>query len=430
MDVRDKYTGDVIGRVPDATREDVARANARAREAFLSWSQTPAHRRAGILRRTADLIAARQEELATLIAREAGKAWKHAAGEVQRGVETFTFAGEEAKRIHGETVPMDASPAGENRLGFYLRTPVGVVAAITPFNFPLNLVAHKVAPALAAGNTVVLKPAEETPLTAVRLAEILAEAGLPEGVLQAGARRRADRGRGAGAPIPPPPRSLHRQPAGGRADPVHGRPQARDAGAGQQLRHDRRAGRGPGPRHPAVRGVGLRQRRPGVHQPAAAVRPPGRGRGGSCGASWRHRALKVGNPLDAKDRRGADDLGRGGGPRRGGSAKRSRRARGCSMGGRREGRLVWPTVLTDTRPEMKVMCQEAFAPVVSLVPYDDFDGRPAAARRLALRPAGGDLHAGPAQGVRGRDAARHGRRSWSTTRRSSGSTTCRMAATA
>ena len=83
-----------------------------------------------------------------------------------RSVETFTFAGEEAKRIHGETVPMDASVFGENRVGFYLRAPLGVVSAITPFNFPLNLVAHKVAPALAAGNTVVLKPAEETPLTA------------------------------------------------------------------------------------------------------------------------------------------------------------------------------------------------------------------------------------------------------------------------
>ncbi len=101
-----------------------------------------------------------------------------------RSVETFTFAGEEAKRIHGETVPMDASVFGENRIGFYLRAPLGVVSAITPFNFPLNLVAHKVAPALAAGNTVVLKPAEETPLTAVLMADCLREAGLPDGVLE------------------------------------------------------------------------------------------------------------------------------------------------------------------------------------------------------------------------------------------------------
>ena len=100
-----------------------------------------------------------------------------------RGIETFTFSAEEAKRIHGETIPLDASNAGENRMGFYLRTPVGVVAAITPFNFPLNLVAHKLGPALAAGNTVVLKPAERTPLTAVRLAELLADSGLPDGVL-------------------------------------------------------------------------------------------------------------------------------------------------------------------------------------------------------------------------------------------------------
>ncbi|HET8648085.1 MAG TPA: aldehyde dehydrogenase family protein, partial [Vicinamibacteria bacterium] len=183
MQIRDKYTGEVMGEVAEAGRQEVAQATDRARQAFGAWSETPAHRRAAILRRTADLLAARQDELAALIAREAGKAWKHAVGEVQRAVETFTFAGEEAKRIHGETVPLDASAAGEKRLGFYLRTPLGVVAAITPFNFPLNLVAHKVAPALAAANTVVLKPAEETPLTAVRLSEILAEAGLPEGVL-------------------------------------------------------------------------------------------------------------------------------------------------------------------------------------------------------------------------------------------------------
>src|SRR5262249_27237165 len=176
LDVLDKYTGERIASLPVATREDVARAAAAARAAFPAWAATPAHRRSRILLRAAELLAERQEELATLICREAGKAWKYAVGEVQRSVETFTFAAEEAKRIHGETVPMDASSAGEHRVGFYLRTPMGVVAAITPFNFPLNLVAHKVAPALAAANTLVLKPAEETPLTAVKLAEILGEA--------------------------------------------------------------------------------------------------------------------------------------------------------------------------------------------------------------------------------------------------------------
>ena len=151
---------------------------------FQPGPTTPAHRRSAILspRGRADRRAPRA--FAETIAREAGKAWKHAANEVARSVETFTFAGEEAKRIHGETVPMDASAFGENRIGFYLRAPLGVVSAITPFNFPLNLVAHKVAPALAAGNTVVLKPAEETPLTAVLMADCLRDAGLPDGVLE------------------------------------------------------------------------------------------------------------------------------------------------------------------------------------------------------------------------------------------------------
>src|ERR1051326_4657190 len=182
FDVIDKFTGERIDALEEAGPVEIDAAVKRAACAFDGWSATPAHRRSSVLLGAAQRIAARKDEFTTLIAREAGKAWKHSAGEVARSIETFTFAGEEAKRIHGETVPMDASAFGEKRIGFYLRAPLGVVAAITPFNFPLNLVAHKVAPALAAGNTIVLKPAEETPLTAVKLAEILAEAGLPNGV--------------------------------------------------------------------------------------------------------------------------------------------------------------------------------------------------------------------------------------------------------
>src|SRR5690606_2712177 len=125
------------------------------------------HRRSDILLRTAQLIRERRETFARTIAQEAGKALKYARIEVDRAVQTFTFGAEEAKRIHGETVPLDAIPSGEGYFGFWHRRPLGVVVAITPFNFPLNLVAHKVAPALAAGNAVVLKPAELTPLSAV-----------------------------------------------------------------------------------------------------------------------------------------------------------------------------------------------------------------------------------------------------------------------
>jgi acyl-CoA reductase-like NAD-dependent aldehyde dehydrogenase len=143
----------------------------------------PAHQRSKILEKTSELVQQHQEEITTIIASESGKAWKYAWAEVSRGAETFKFAAEEAKQIHGETVPMDASPSGENRMGFFIRTPIGVIGAISPFNFPLNLVAHKIAPAIAAGNSVVLKPATTTPLTALKMAELLMESGLPDGVL-------------------------------------------------------------------------------------------------------------------------------------------------------------------------------------------------------------------------------------------------------
>ena len=184
LSVTDKWSGETIATLPVATQRDVAAATAAAREGFAEYSRWPAHERAALLRRTAVLIESRREELARLICREAGTAWKYSVGEVARAAETFQFAAEESKRIHGETIPMDASPSGAGRMAFTIRSPVGVVAAITPFNFPLNLVAHKLAPAFAAGNAVVLKPAENAPMSAVRLGEILAEAGLPEGALQ------------------------------------------------------------------------------------------------------------------------------------------------------------------------------------------------------------------------------------------------------
>ena len=206
---------------------------------------------ATILRRTAELLEAKREALAELIARESGKAWRYADAEVARAVETFEFAAEEAKRLHGETVPLDASAAGEGRMGFYLRVPVGVVAAITPFNFPLNLVAHKVAPALAAGNTVVLKPADRTPLTAVRAGPHARRRRAAGRRARSRARRRRHDRRGAGAPSGAGQDLVHRQPGGGGAHPGHRRPQARDAGARQQLGRDDRARRRPRQGDPA-----------------------------------------------------------------------------------------------------------------------------------------------------------------------------------
>jgi acyl-CoA reductase-like NAD-dependent aldehyde dehydrogenase len=183
MEVTNKYTGKVIGALPTARREDLDAAITAAQGAARVMADMPAHRRYEILSRAAALMRESRQDLARTIASEAGKAVKYAGAEVDRAISTFTFAAEEAKRIHGETIPLDAAPAGEGYFGFWVRRPVGVIAAISPFNFPLNLVAHKVAPALAAGNSVVLKPASTTPLTAVKLCEILSQAGLPAGAL-------------------------------------------------------------------------------------------------------------------------------------------------------------------------------------------------------------------------------------------------------
>jgi acyl-CoA reductase-like NAD-dependent aldehyde dehydrogenase len=183
LEVKNKYNGKIIGTLPTARREDVDAAIAAAERAEDVMADMPAYKRAEILFRTATLIRERADDLAKTIAAEAGKALKFARAEVDRAVSTFTIASEEAKRLHGETIPLDAVPAGEGYFGFWTRRPVGVIAAISPFNFPLNLVAHKVAPALASGNTLVLKPASTTPLSALKLCEILMEAGLPAGAI-------------------------------------------------------------------------------------------------------------------------------------------------------------------------------------------------------------------------------------------------------
>lgn len=183
IEVKNKLTGEVIGTVPKAKEKDVELAVNTSERAFNDFRKWPSYKRAEILEKTANFINVEKEKFAEMLALEVGKAWKFAIGEVERAIETFTFAAEEAKKIHGETVPMDASPTGVNRIGYYYRVPVGVVATIAPFNFPLNLVAHKVAPAIASGNTIVLKPASTTPIVSLMLAEKLLQAGLPAEVL-------------------------------------------------------------------------------------------------------------------------------------------------------------------------------------------------------------------------------------------------------
>jgi acyl-CoA reductase-like NAD-dependent aldehyde dehydrogenase len=181
LDVLSPYDGSPVGRVAKGGAGE-ARAAVDAAERAMA-EPLAAHERAAILDRTARLIEERAEEIARTISAEAGKPVKAARVETSRAMSTFTMAAVEARRLVGDVVPMDASPAGTGKLALTLRIPIGVVGAISPFNFPFNLVAHKVAPALAAGCAVVLKPASQTPMSALLLAELEVEAGLPPGWL-------------------------------------------------------------------------------------------------------------------------------------------------------------------------------------------------------------------------------------------------------
>lgn len=177
-EIRSPYDDTLIAEVPAFGAADVEAAVAVAKQA-LAEGPLPTHERAAILDRAAVLLAERIEPIAQDLAREAAKPIKHARVEVQRAVSTLQFSAAEARTFAGDLVPMDAAAAGVDHLGFVLRVPIGVVAAITPFNFPLNLVAHKIGPAIAAGCPVVNKPASQTPLSALHLAQVLFDAGLP-----------------------------------------------------------------------------------------------------------------------------------------------------------------------------------------------------------------------------------------------------------
>ena len=184
LEVRSPYDNSLIGKIPACTSADVDRAVETAKAA-LSGGPMPLWRRAQILDLAAVRLAARRDEFAQIVCREAAKPIKTARVEAERAVGTFQFAAAEARKLAGEMIPLDAIAAGEGKLGFTLRVPIGVVGAIAPFNFPLNLVVHKVAPAIAAGCPIVLKPASQTPFSSIVLAEMLIdECGLPAEYLQ------------------------------------------------------------------------------------------------------------------------------------------------------------------------------------------------------------------------------------------------------
>jgi acyl-CoA reductase-like NAD-dependent aldehyde dehydrogenase len=371
-EVTNKYTGQVIATVAQAEESDVRQAVAAAEQVAPMMAAAPIHRRAAWLARTAQLLDQRREEVARVIAQESGKALKFARVEVSRALDTFTLAGEEAKRIHGQTVPLDAVAAGEGYFGFWHRKPLGVIAAITPFNFPLNLVAHKVAPALAAGNSVVLKPAGFTPLTAGLLCETLQAAGLPDGAINFVP--------GPGSTVgpwlvtdprvamvtftgsPPIGRAILAQ-AGikrvtlelGNTAPVIIAPDADLEWAAQRCAF----------------GAFYCSGQVCISTQRIYVAPQVFGEFTDRLVAAAQRMV-VGDPLE--DRTDIGPMIQEGEAQRieGWVAEAKRGGARVLIGDRRDGAVYWPTVLVDVQPDMKVMSQEAFAPVASVVPYQDF----------------------------------------------------------
>lgn len=183
-EVINPFSGDVLDTVPQAISDDVEAAVESAKSGLKQMAELTAHDRYTVLMKVAAILEDRREDFARTITNEEGKVLAESRGEVDRCVQTVIWSAEEAKRLHGETIHMDAAPGAEDKFGFTVRVPVGVIAAVTPFNFPLNLVAHKIAPAFAAGNATVLKPASDTPLSALKLAEAFLEAGAPGEALQ------------------------------------------------------------------------------------------------------------------------------------------------------------------------------------------------------------------------------------------------------
>ncbi len=183
FDVTSPYSGDIVGRALRPGQESIEKAVSQAAEAFAVSRKMPAYEKEGLLERTALGLEAEADKFARMIARESGKPMKYARGEVSRAVMTFREAARECGGIAGEVIRLDVSPATRGKAGITGLFPLGPVLAITPFNFPLNLVAHKIAPAIAAGCPVILKPSSETPLTALMLADVIDSAGAVDGML-------------------------------------------------------------------------------------------------------------------------------------------------------------------------------------------------------------------------------------------------------
>lgn len=370
-EVRDPYRREVVAYAPQSDLADLDHALDAAVKAKAKAAATPAYERAALLRRAGTLLVERADRIAEIMSRETGKAIKDAKAEIVRSQDTLSLSAEEAVRIEGEHVPLDATAMGAGKICFMLRFPVGVVAGITPFNAPVNLACHKIAPAIAAGNTLVLKAPPQSPGVIHELAQLFVDAGTPAGVLNVL----------YGDIVGP---ALVRDP---RVDFITftGSPRA-----GAQIKA------ASGLRRVALElggnGVTIVHADADIAEAApVCARNSMRLAGQSCisvQTVYVHRSvyekfveivvaevkkLKVGDPLDP-----ATDVGTlidEAAAQRVESWIHEAAAEGAKVltGGQRRGAQIEPTVIRDVKPAMKVVCDEVFGPVISLCPYDDID---------------------------------------------------------
>jgi len=371
VEIRAPYDGSPIAQVFQATREHVEKAIHAAARAFGSTRRLPAFERQRVLRSIAQHITSRKEEFARTMAQEAGMPLKASRTEVERAIFTFTVAAEESTRIPGEYLSLDWQQFTAGRWGIVRRFPLGPIAGITPFNFPLNLVAHKVAPAIASGCPIILKPAPQTPLTAFLLAEAVEQAGLPDGAFNVLPLSNEDAGllvsddriklisftgsapvgwdikRRAGK------KKVVLELGGNAGVVVHGDSDV--VWAAERC----------------VAGGFSYAGQTCISVQRILVERSAYGKFGDKLLDGVNK-LKIGDPLDEDT-----DLGpliRESDAIRATEWVQEAVQDGATLlaGGKRHGSILEPTVLTGTRPDMKVNCQEIFAPVVTMEPYDDY----------------------------------------------------------